>query len=469
MSAGQPQPLQSTRNVTQYLRRDVLRVGGMGLLGLTLPRLLSAEAARRPEAPPVRAKSVIFLFQFGGPSHIDTFDMKPSAPDGIRSNFAPISTAVPGVPVCEHLPNMARVLDRVAQIRTVHHPMKHHNSAGYYALSGMAPPFDDQRLKELPELFPAYGSVVDKLAPSTSGMPTFVAYPYVIADGSITPAQHATFLGKKHDPLLITGDPNAPDFRLSELALPADVSPDRLADRRELQRLIDSQLRLMDSSPQARGLNEYYEKALGMMSSRDLHTAFDLSREPDSVRERYGRTTYGQGCLLARRLVEAGVRFVNVYFSRNIGGRSTTDGGWDTHGFDNSRMYNILPKYHLPVTDRALPALLLDLEERGLLDETLVLWMGEFGRTPRINANSSRDHWPQCYTVLLAGGGVKGGAVYGASDAYASFPERDPVTPEDLAATMYTLLGIDPQTHIHDLLGRPHPISPGRPVTGIIA
>lgn len=448
-------------------RRSALSIGGAGMLGLTLRHLLCA--AEQPRRPAARARSVIFLYQFGGPSHVDTFDMKPEAPEGVRSHFRPISTAVPGVCICEHLPETARVMDKVCLVRTVHHEMKNHNSASYHALTGHAPPVDDIRLRDTLELFPAYGSVVDRLAPAAAGLPTFVAYPHVIRDGAITPGQHASFLGKKHDPLLITADPNADNFSLPELSLPANLSPDRLADRRALQQLINRQLGALESSAAAQGLNAYYDKALGMLDSPRVRDAFDLSREPASLRDRYGRTTYGQSCLLARRLVESGVKFVNVYFSETIGGQSTTEGGWDTHGFNNTRMYPILRARHLPLTDRTLPTLLCDLDERGLLETTLVVWMGEFGRTPKLNANVSRDHWPQCYTVLLAGGGVKRGYVHGRSDRQGAFPDRDGVPLGNLAATLFALLGLDPQTEIHDVLNRPLPIAAGRPVTGLLA
>jgi len=448
-------------------RRHLLKVGGLGLLGLTMPGLL--EAAAKKAGPKAKAKSVIFLYQFGGPSHIDMFDMKPDAPEGIRSPLKMISSNVPGMPVCEHLPRLARMMDKVTLIRSMHHTMKNHNSASYYALTGHAPPTDDQRLRDSNDLFPAYGSVVDQLAPVSDEMPTFVAYPHVIADGSITPGQHASFLGKKHDPLFIAQDPNAPDFSLPELSLPANLPIERLEQRREIQKLIDSQSRLLDYSAAARGLDSYYDKALAMLNSTRLRDAFNLAAEPEKVREQYGRHTYGQGCLLARRLVEAGTKFVTVYFSNSIGGRSDTSGGWDTHGFDNTRMYPIIQKYHLPITDQTLPTLLTDLEERGLLDTTLVVWMGEFGRTPKINENISRDHWPMCYTTLLAGGGVKRGHVHGESDKTASYPAKDPVRPDDLAATIYHLLGIDPHTEVHNTVNRPVLIADGQPVMGVIA
>jgi hypothetical protein len=448
-------------------RRAAIKVGGLGLLGLTLPGLLRAESLKKGPAP--RAKSVIFLYQFGGPSHIDMFDMKPDAPEGIRGLHKPISSNADGIQVSERLPRVAKVMDKVTLIRSMHHTMKNHNSASYYALTGHAPPVDDIRLKDSLDLFPAYGSVVDHLAPGSGEMPTSVAYPHVIRDGSVTPGQHASFLGKAHDPLLVTKDPNAADFQLPELSLPADLDHERMGRRRGIQQLIDDQARLLDHSAEARGLDAYYEKALAMLNSTRLRDAFNLPAEPEKVRERYGRHTYGQSCLLARRLVEAGTRFVTVYFSGTIGGQSTESGGWDTHGFNDTRMFPIIEKLHLPMTDETLPTLLEDLDDRGLLDTTLVVWMGEFGRTPKINANISRDHWPQCYTTLLAGGGVKRGFVYGASDKDGAYPAEKPVRPDDLAATMFYLLGIDPHTEVYGVGNRPLLIAEGNPVTGILA
>ncbi|MBI3877862.1 MAG: DUF1501 domain-containing protein [Verrucomicrobia bacterium] len=447
-------------------RRTLVKVGGMGLLGLTLPKILQA-AERRPGLK-ARAKSVIFLFQWGGPSHIDMFDMKPNAPEGYRGPHKPIASSADGIQVSEHLPRTAKVMDKVTLIRSMHHTMKNHNSAGYIALTGKPPPSDDQRLRDSLALMPAYGSVVDRLAPGPRDVPTFVAYPHVISDGSITPGQHASFLGKAHDPLLILQDPNAADFALPELSLPANLPLERLEARREIQKLIDQQARLLDHSTAAQGLDSYYDRALAMLHSTRLRDAFNLNAEPQKVRESYGRTTYGQGCLLARRLVEAGVKFVTVYFDSTIGGRSTESGGWDTHGFDNTRMFPIIEKRHLPITEQTLPTLLTDLDERGLLDDTLVVWMGEFGRTPKINANVSRDHWPQCYTTLLAGGGVKRGYVHGESDKTASYPAKDPVKPDDLSATVYHLLGIDPHAEVYDATNRPLAICSGNPVMGVV-
>ena len=434
-------------------RRQVLRVGGAGLLGLTLPRLLSA--GEQPNRPPARAQSVIFLFQWGGPSHIDMFDMKPNAPEGVRSPYRPITSSADGIQICEHLPRLAKHMDKVTLIRSVTHTMNNHNSAGYYALTGHAPPTDDQRLRDSIDLYPAYGSVVNHLAPNSNGMPTFVAYPHTIRDGSITPGQHASFLGKSNDPLFFREDPNAANFELPELSLPDGLALERIERRRQLQKLVDQQSRLLEQSARVRGFDEYYDRAIAMLTSGKVRAAFDLSAESDKVRDAYGRTTYGQGCLLARRLAESGVKFVTVYFSNSIGGQSTKNGGWDTHGFNDTRMYEIVDKYHLPITDQTLPVLREELDERGQLDSTLVVWMGEFGRTPKINKNKSRDHWPRCYTVMLAGGGVKRGYVYGSSDAQGMYPAEKPVRPEDLAATVFYLLGIPPESEIRDRQGRP--------------
>lgn len=448
-----------------WTRRQFLQVGGLGLTGLGLPQFLRASSTGGSRK--AKAKAVIFLHQFGGPSHLDTVDMKPAMPVEIRGELKPIATRASGIQVCELLPNLAKVADKFALVRSMTHTSKNHNSATYYSLTGYAPPLDDIRLRDTPELFPAYGSIVDRLAPATGGMPSFVAYPHVLRDGSVTPGQHASFLGKAYNPLLITQDPNSPDFRLPELSLPGNLSLERLENRRQVMKLIDQQTELLETSATAQGIDQFFDKALTMLTLPKVKKAFDLSAEPASVRDKYGRTTYGQGCLLARRLVEAGAKFVNVYFAATIGGR-VNSGGWDTHGFDNNPMYPILKNYLIPITDQAVPALLEDLDGRGLLDSTLVVWMGEFGRTPKINNIAGRDHWPQCYTALLAGGGVKRGHVHGASDRSGAYPAGDPVKPDDLAATMFALLGIDPKTEVMDPLNRPLAIAGGSPVEALL-
>ncbi len=447
-------------------RRSLLRVGSLGLAGLTLPRLLSesavaADTERRGKLK-IRAKNVIFLHQHGGPSHIDTFDMKPGAPTGIRGEFNPIPSSVPGLQVCEHLPRWAQSLDLWGQVRSVHHKMKNHNSAGYYCLTGKAPPTDDQRLRDSLELYPAYGSVVSKmLGPIQPGMPPFVSFPHVVRDGSVTPGQQASFLGKSFDPFFFGSDPNAGAFALPELELPASVDLARLERRRQLLDVVDAQLALKETSTITQGLNAFQQQALSILSAPGLKQALDISREPDWLRDAYGRTTYGQSCLLARRLIEAGTRFVTVYYASGIGGKGSE--GWDTHQ-DN---FTDLKHRLLPTTDQTVPTLIADLRSRGLLDETLVIWMGEFGRGPKIGDRDGkgRNHWPECYTVLMAGGGVVGGSVYGKSDAQGAYPAADPVRPEDIAATLYWALGIDPQTEVTDTQSRPLPISSGKPIS----
>ena len=442
-------------------RRGILQAGTAGIAGLGLPALLRAEQKLVSAA---RAKHIIFLHQFGGPSHLDTFDMKPAAPAGIRGEFQPIATGQPGLSVSEHLPRFATVVDRFAQVRSVNHRMRSHNAATYYSLTGHAPPLDDIRLRDSQELYPAYGSTVAKLKPvADRSVPSFVSFPHVLRDGSVSPGQHASFLGKEFDPFFIGSDPSRRDFRLPELSLPSSLSLDRLEDRRGLQRLIDQQTDLASWSETARGIDAFYTRAVTMLSSPKVKRAFDLSSEPDKLRDAYGPTTYGQSCLLARRLVETGVRFVSVYFSASIGGNK---GGWDTHG-DN---FNQLKKRLLPITDLAVPTLIEDLQARGLLDETLVVWMGEFGRSPKIQNTAKfgadgRDHWPNCYTALFAGGGIIPGAIHGSSDRIGAYPATDPVSPDDLAATMFWALGIDPATEVTDTLGRPLPIAAGKPIT----
>jgi hypothetical protein len=453
------------RAATVYSRRHLLKAGTAGIAGLNLTALLRAAPQTSLRA---HARHIIFLHQFGGPSHIDTFDMKPAAPAGFRGEFSPIASSQPGLFLSEHLPRFATVIDRFAQVRSVNHRMRNHNSATYYSLTGHAPPLDDIRLRDTQELYPAYGSTVARLNPAPDpAVPSFVSFPHVLRDGSVTPGQHASFLGKEYDPFFIAQDPSRPTFRLPELTLPATTPLERLGDRRSLQQLIDRQSDLLAHSATARGLDVFYGRALTMLSAPSVKRAFDLSEEPDRLRDAYGRTTYGQSCLLARRLVEAGVRFVTVYYSASIGGSS---GGWDTHGDNFRQLKNRL----LPITDMAVPTLIRDLHARGLLDETLIVWMGEFGRSPRVQNTKQfgpdgRDHWPNCYTVLFAGGGVIPGAVYGSSDRIGAYPATDPASPDDIAATMFWSLGIDPATEVNDGLGRPLPIAAGKPITSLFS
>jgi len=423
-------------------------------------------AAEKPKAKlKATAKAVIFLHQWGGPGQHETFDPKPDAPDNVRGWYKAGKTKIPGVIFGERIPKLAAMSDQFTVIRCLQHNMKNHNSAGYYSLTGVAPPTDDQRLRDSVELFPAYGSIVDKLAPTPKGTATFVSFPHIIADGSITPGQHASFLGKGHNPLFVNQDPNKTDFKLPELTLPENLSVERLETRRDMLKLIDDQSELLEMSLVAQGLDASYQKAVAMLTSPRFKQAFDLTKEDKKTRDAFGRTSYGQSCLLARRCVEAGAKFVNVYFARSIGGKGQ---GWDYHGFKGEDVPARLDEL-LPMTDQTLPALITDLQERGLYDDVMVVWVGEFGRTPKISSNGGRDHWPQCYSAVIAGGGAKKGFVYGASDKLGAYPTVGQARPEDLAATMFEALGIDPETEITDKLNRPLPIARGKAIREVFA
>jgi hypothetical protein len=436
-------------------RRALLKVGGLGLAGLTLPALLQAGAGKpRRKAT---ARSVILLFQFGGASHLDTFDPKPHAPREIRGEFGVLRTSVPGTLVCEHLPRLARMADKYALVRSVHHNRSSHNPGAYYSLTGREPLTDLVTANASATDFPHPGSIVSHLSRGPRTVPPFVALPTMIADGPFrTPGEFAGFLGKADDPLWMLGDPSAPDFNVEELTLPAEVDVRRVDDRRSILQELDRRSRLADREAAVRGMQTYRGRALDLLRSPATRRAFALNEESDRVRDRYGRHAYGQSCLLARRLVEAGVRFVTVYYSAGIG-------GWDTHK-DNFR---ILAGSRLPHTDVSVSALLEDLDARGLLDETLVYWTGDFGRTPKVNRDAGRDHWPACQTVLMTGGGVRGGRVHGASDAHGAAPADRPVLPDDITATLFAALGFDPETTIRDQLARPMPISAGKPITAL--
>lgn len=432
-------------------RRQALKIGSLALTGMTLSQALRAEATARRAT----AKNVILLFQFGGPSQLETFDPKPDAPEEIRGAFGSIPTPVPGVRVTEHLPRLARLADRYALVRSVHHRSSSHNPGAYYSLTGREPLINKVTLNASATDFPHPGSVVSYLDRRPRKVPPFVSLPTMIADGPFrTPGEFAGFLGKMHDPLWVLRDPNAKDFNVEEMSLPAGVDVDRVAERKEMWHELDARSRLADRVAAVRGMNDYQARALDLLTSPATRKAFAIGEETPATRDRYGRNTYGQSVLLARRLVEAGVRFVTVYYSRGIS-------GWDTHK-DN---FTTLKESRLPHTDLALSALLEDLAGRGLLSETLVYWTGDFGRTPKINKDAGRDHWPPCQTVLMAGGGLRGGLVYGCSDPHAAYPRDNPVRPDDITATVFHALGFDPETQVVDQLGRPTPVSAGTPLT----
>jgi len=441
-------------------RRALLQIGGLGCLGLNLAQLFQAEAARAGESRSVSQKQIrscILLFYYGGPSHLDTWDLKPSAPAEVRGEFQSIATAVPGLRICEHLPLCARVANKLAIVRSFHHPMRNHNSAAVEALCGRTPLKGDlELLADDPNSFPCYGSALSYLTPGQRTVPTHVALPHVMHNVVVLPGQTAGFLGAAANPFQVAKDPNEAGFGVGELELPADLPLNRLEDRQSLLSIVDTQKARAERLARRKVMSVYQEKAFQLLHSEEVRRGFDLSRESAVLRDRYGRNTLGQSLLLARRLVEAGVRVVNVNDKIHNGQLAN----WDSHEKNFARLKEDL----LPPADRAFSSLIEDLDSRGLLDSTLVVALAEFGRTPRINKSAGRDHWPDCYSIVLAGGGVRGGTVYGSSDKIGAFPATEPVTSGDLAATLFWRLGLDPETKIHDLTGRPYRLAEGEPI-----
>jgi len=441
-------------------RRRWLRIGGLGALGLDLARPLRADAGAVSRRPPAPVRSCILIFYYGGPSHLDTWDPKPEAPREVRGEFRPIATSVPGIRVSEHLPHSARVVDRLAIIRGLHHPMTNHNAAAFAALSGRSPAKGDLELlgndRNDP---PCLGSVLSHALPGRRDLPTFVALPHVMYNVVKLPGQVAGFLGSAHDPFQVAADPNTPAFRLDELDLPGDVSLGRLDRRESLLRRVEDPLRRGGAAAPEHDLDVYRAKAVRLLRSEAVRRAFRLDGEDPKLRDRYGRPTHGQSVLLARRLVEAGVRFVTVY-DHATNGQVTN---WDAHQDVFPRLKDDL----LPPADRAFAALIEDLTERGLLGSTLVIALGEFGRTPKINGRAGRDHWPYCSSAVLAGGGIRGGRVHGSSDKLGAYPDLDGVSPADLAATLFWRFGLDPASEIRDLSGRPYRLAEGQPLRAL--
>lgn len=458
--------------VALLTRRRLLEIGGTGYLGLNLGGLWQVQANRANSSPasrPIRA--CILVFYYGGPSHLDTYDLKPNAPSGVRGEFKAIATTVPGLKICEHLPGMSRWMHKVALIRSVTHSARLHDSASIHALTGRPLDGADRELfSPLPQVYPSYGSAVAYMQRHRNLDAPFVSLPFAFRNVVDVPCQGGGILGSSLDPLCLGVNPAEHRYQVELLSRAEGIDSSRLDFRRQL-------LERLERNPVQTKMQQVYHKAYRLLDSEPIRNAVDLNLEPLSVRERYGfgavpvavgegggggngaemgyaRQMRGQNLLLARRLVEAGVSFVNVYDFKQQGQN------WDAH-FNGANQHK---NHLLPQADQGLSALIGDLDARGLLDSTLVVAMGEFGRTPRINGQGGRDHWPDCYTVLLAGGGVQGGAVYGSSDRIGAFPETDPVTPGDLAATIYWRFGINPATEIRDQSGRPDFLARGAPL-----
>jgi hypothetical protein len=451
-------------------RRDLLHVGGLGALGLSLPQLFHAQAAGASESTPGggRAKSVIVLFLMGGPPQHSTWDPKPDAPAEVRGEFGPIATNLPGIHYCELMPRLAGMADKLCVLRAVSTRDNAHSSSGYYMLTGR--PHQPQNVENAnpgpPNNWPTLGALVPHVAAPRGDLPAAVRLPMHIfnTDGSVWPGQDAGFLGRTADPWLIRCEPASPSYAIPEFTLPVELTAGRLESRTSLLSQLNRKLDLVERS----GAVEYYDgltqKAFGLLSSSASRRAFDLAAESADLRERYGHTQFGQSTLLARRLVEAGVRLVQVNWFR--GPDEPSDAPcWDSHVNEPQRLKTVL----MPPMDQAFSALLEDLSQRGLLEETLVVCMAEFGRTPKMNGRAGRDHWGPVFSIAMAGGGVRGGVVYGASDRLGAEPAEGLVRPEDVTATILHSLGYAPETTIEDPQGRTLSVSQGRVIDAILA
>jgi hypothetical protein len=442
-------------------RRELLTIGGLGLAGLGLPGLLAGRG-RVGSQRRGRARSCIQLFMWGGPAQQETFDLKPHAPVGVRSLFRPIATSVTGTRICEHLPLLSRLAHRYSILRSVTHTGVNHGTSAYHMLTGHLHFAPGTLRHPSPNDFPSVGCAVSRFGREVREVPAYVSLPSVLhdGDGGEVPGQGAGLLGQRWAPFLVKGDPTRADFSIDALSLPSEVGTGRFRGRIGLQSALGQRAEYLSRLPAGQDVDGHYQQAFRLIQSPAARRAFDLAREPNKVRARYGWHHFGQSCLLARRLVEAGVPLITVYWNApHIDDLQH----WDTHKNSAERLKNHL----LPHFDRGLTALLEDLHGRGLLDETLVVWMGEFGRTPKINKQGGRDHWGFCQSVLMAGGGVRGGLVYGSSDAQAAYAAETPVSPDDLAATVFHTLGIPLDREMLDAQNRPLPLCTGKPVMGL--
>jgi hypothetical protein len=444
-----------------WTRRDWLRVGGLGAFGLSLPGCLSggqAEAAGAA-ARPGKARACILLFFLGAPPQHETWDPKPDAPAEVRGDLRPIASATPGLLVGELMPKTARLTGRIAVLRAVQTNDNAHSSSGYYMTTGYPhqPAGVENARPGAPNDWPSLGAMVKRLYRGASPLPPAITLPEQMAnDGNLTwPGQDGGFLGRSADPWLLHCDPAASDFQVAGLSLPADVPAPRFGQRRTLLEQVNGRLDGVRRSGVLGHHDAKTQQAFDLISSPQARRAFDLGLESPKVRDRYGRDRFGQSALLARRLVEAGVPFLRVNWTRVRG--ALNNGHWDTHSRNTEGL-----KQLMPLMDQTYSALLEDLSDRGLLDETLVVWMGEFGRTPKINAAAGRDHWGQVFSVALAGGGVRGGQVYGASDRRGAYPRDGRVLPQDLTATVLHCLGIPASSEVRDNQGRPLAVTRGQ-------
>lgn len=434
-------------------RRGVLQVGSLGLagLGLSLPRLLANEDSEQRRIKPL-ADNCILLFLNGGPSHLDMWDMKPNAPDGIRGEFAPISTALPGYQLSEHMPRLAQQMHLATVVRSMNHSVNNSHAAAVYAsLTGHDR--GEQGGGTRPTDHPCLGGIMARLRPTAPTVLPQVHLPYMTKEGAGGPPQpgfFGGFLGHSYDPLFVLQDPNAPDFRVPELTLQTEVTNQRLTARRQLFEATG--IATVEGRSAQVEMSKMQGRALDILSSETTQRAFRLSEEAPALRDSYGRNVYGQSALLARRLIQAGTRVVTISWAPDA------NATWDTHGSN----FRTLKSTLLPQLDAACSSLITDLMDRGMLDRTLIAVFGDFGRTPKINANNAgRDHWNFCYSLMMVGGGFQRGLIYGTSDSTGAFPATHPLVPGDIVSTIYRALGVLPTTEIYDQFQRPYRVVPG--------
>ncbi len=453
-----------------FSRREAMRIGGLSAMGLSLPQLLQRPvvACDQAEVSPGfgRAKSVILLWLLGGPPQHETWDPKPNAPKEVRGEFGSIDSVVPGLRVGELMPKTAMHTDKLAVLRAVVTKDQAHSSSGYQMLTGVPhePRSQENVTSKAPNLSPSHGAIMRALQSDRDGMPSSISLPYHIAnDGEIVwPGQGAGVLGRKYDPWLINCDPSRADFRIPDLALSDDLSAHRFAARRTLLTNLDTVRANVARAGAAGRFHEHTLQAFDLLTGKSARRAFEIGEETEATRDRYGRNRFGQSVLLARRLVEAGTALVQVNWTRVEA--ISKNGSWDTH----SSHFPDLKNHLMPRMDQAYSGLLQDLDERGMLQDTLVVWLGEFGHTPKINGNAGRDHWGNCFSIALGGAGIRPGTVHGESDAHAAFPVSGSVSPADITATIFHCLGYSPETLLHDQTGRPFPLSRGQVIREIV-
>lgn len=429
-------------------RRDFMQVGALGAIGLSLPQYLEAKESGGLK-PGHDEKACIMIFNLGAPSHLDLFDMKPEAAAEVRGPFQPIETSVPGIQLSEILPQHAEQADKFSLVRSCHHTGAAVHDAGWQMMQ-------TGRLFSGGVNTPHAGAVVSYLRGRKTDLPPFVVLPELMGrgGGNLPNGQAGGFLGKAHDPFALNADPSQKNFKVPDLLPPADIGEVRIDRRQKMRNIVDTAVKNFEATESADLLNSNFHAAFRMMTSSQARDAFDLSKEPQAVRERYGMNRFGQCCLLARRLVESGVRFVTINTFLTVFNEVT----WDIHGSKPFTSIAGMKEIVCPMYDRAYSALLEDLYQRGLLGTTLVCNLAEFGRTPRVNPAGGRDHWPQCFTTYFAGGGVQGGRVVGASDPVGGVPAERPVDPGHIAATIFHSLGFDLEAHLPGPAGRPFPL-----------